>query len=63
MGCRKHPAFGLMYVVRYVDGDEEELIHEELMPVIAKDGGLQPIPRDVLDLMAAHTGVPSRSTR
>lgn len=63
MGCRKHPAFGLVYVVRYDDGDEEELFYEELMPVLAEDRELQPIPREVLNLAAAHMGVPSHSTR
>ena len=42
-------AFGTLYVVRYEDGDEEELSYEELLPalVVDADERWSPVPRDV----------------
>lgn len=47
-GVRPHDTFQQVYVVRYDDGEEEELTFEELMPVL--EGSLEgTVPRDVLD--------------
>jgi len=34
IGCKDHPCFGMTYVVRWEDGDEEQLVYEELMPIL-----------------------------
>ena len=37
LGCREQDAFGLVYVVEFPDGDQDEMIYEELMLVLVED--------------------------